>query len=151
MSPRHTALVALVVMALLVIGGAAAVVVLTTDRAGVLAERGGCPALIGSGTETYCEALTLGRPSGQACSVGPTQLGVFHYVSYSFHAFVSCQGPVGFGINGTLQEDGGTALSVVLFNGAPPTVGWFNWTSPDGRVAVDSFMASENLTLAVET
>jgi hypothetical protein len=107
-----------------------------------------CPSLTGGSGPTYCENMTLPLGSGQGCTVGANDSGVFHGVSYSFHTFVACP-EEGAGINGTVTEQGGSPLYVEFLNGAPPRIAWFNWTSPDGRVAVDSFGGEQELTLVV--
>jgi hypothetical protein len=109
-----------------------------------------CPSLPGGNGPTYCENMTLSLGSGDGCSVGPNDSGVFHGVSYSFHTFVACH-VLGAGINGTVMEPGGPLQYIEFLNGAPPYLGWFNWTSQDGKVAVDSLGGEQELTIVVRT
>ncbi len=144
---RVPTLSAFVVMGLLV--AVATIIVVHVGPLQLSAPAYSCPSLTGGSGPTYCENMTLPLGSGQGCTVGANDSGVFHRVSYSFHTFVSCHGPDGAGINGTVTEPGGVPLYVQFFNGAPPFIGWFNWTSPDSRVAVDSFGGEQELTLVV--
>jgi hypothetical protein len=145
---RHPVVWAFVVMGVLVTVATILVVEPGPLRTSHTSPTYSCPSLPEGTGQVYCENMTLPLGSGQGCSVGTNHSGVFHGISYSFHTFVSCPEP-GAGINGTVTEPGGSALYVEFLNGAPPRTVWFNWTSPDGRVAVDSFGGEQELTLVV--
>jgi hypothetical protein len=113
-----------------------------------------CPQVGKAHVAEACEVATLTWPTQSPCT-GPAQfynvsllgldVSVFHFV---LQPYISCGGVLGSGINVNVTEASDLHYAFSLDNGAPP-VSWLNWTSPDGRVAVDWAATATNVTLVV--
>jgi hypothetical protein len=113
-----------------------------------------CPQVGKAHVAEACEVATLAWPTQFPCT-GPAQfydvsllgLGV-SIVHFVLQPYISCGGVLGRGLSVNVTEASDLHYAFTLDNGAPP-VSWLNWTSPDGRVAVDWAATTSNVTLVV--
>ena len=96
----------------------------------------GYPRSGGVSGASYNETVTIPAPPLRQCASGPISSYLFHNVAFVFQSYRPCFHLIAWGINGTVAETNGTSFMFQLEEGAPPVL-WLNWTSPDGKVAVD--------------
>jgi hypothetical protein len=106
-----------------------------------------CPPIGTVQVPEACEVVSLSWPTPYPCT-GPASSYVVSGVSFTLQPYVNCGGVVGRGINVNVTEASDLHYAFPLDNGAPPAI-WLNWTSPDGRVAVDWAATTPNVTLVV--
>ncbi|MGA7845659.1 MAG: hypothetical protein WCB18_01025 [Thermoplasmata archaeon] len=70
-------------------------------------------------------------------------------MNFTFQHYLSCSHLLEYSLNGTVAEQGGNPQHFVFGVGAPLVEEWEDYSSPDGRVSVQSFSLGLNVTLAV--
>jgi len=152
MAIRHSVPWSFVVMGLLVAAATILVVELGPLRSASTIPAPSCPSLPGGTGHVYCENVSVPQTSsGQPCAVGATASGVFHTVTFAFQRYLGCGPLITYGINGTVEESGGSPQHFDLDVGPPGLILWCNYTSPDGLVLVAWLGLHQNVTLAVAT
>jgi hypothetical protein len=107
-----------------------------------------CPVMGTAHVGEACEVVSLSWPTPYPCT-GPASAYKVSGVGFTLQPYVRCGGFPGRGINVNVTEAPDQRYAFSLENGAPPVIS-LNWTSPDGRVAVDWAATTPNVTLVVK-